>query len=124
MNLRTDIQKLAMWFIPTAIAALIASSWYSGLLKEAILDRDLTPGIFITSMSYIPFALNASVRLVIAIWLFYMVGKTSGNKYLWFLFGLVAQLFAVVIYIGLLIYEQLASNKSLNLTGAKNAPPS
>ena len=124
MELRNDIQKLAIWYIPIAIASIIVSGWYSDIFKEAMVDGEVGISTFMNTVSYIATALHISVRLVVAIWLYYMVSKTSGNKYIWFFFGLVGNLFALVIFIGVAIYENTASNKSLNLTGAENAPPS
>jgi len=124
MDLRTEIQKLAIWYIPIALLSILVSNWYSGMLKEAMFDGDVTPGTLVASLTYLPMALSFSVRLVVAIWLYVIVSKTTGNKYIWFMFGLVANLLALIIYICLVIYENTASNKSSNLTGANDAPSS
>ena len=124
MDLRIEIQKLAIWYIPIALLSILVSSWYGGVLREAYLDGDVSPASVAMTLSNISTALAFSVRLVVAIWLYMMVSKSKGNKYIWFMFGLVANLLALIIFICISIYEQNASNKSSNLTGAENAPSS
>ena len=119
-----EIQKLAIWYIPIALLSILVSSWYGGVLREAYLGSDVSPASVAMSLSYISTGLAFSVRLVVAIWLYVIVSKSKGNKYIWFMFGLVANLLALIIFICISIYEQNASNKSSNLTGAEDAPPS
>ena len=123
MNLRNSIQQLALWYIPVAIASAFISAWYTGFLNEAMNTGEYSMGSFMVLFSAIPMMLKASINLVVAIWLYSLISKSSGNKYIWFLFGLIAHLYAAVIYIGLLIYEQVTSNKALNSDSAKSAEP-
>ncbi len=111
MDLRKDVQKLAIWYIPIALATTIVSMWWSGMLKEEIIDGNLSVGTFSATLSYIGTGLLFSGRLVVAIWLYFMVSKSTGNKYIWFMFGLAASLPALIIFIAIAIYENTASNK-------------
>lgn len=91
--------------------------WSTGLIGEAIDSGEYSIGTFMGFLSFfsiIPMILKTSINLVVAIWLYSVISKSSGNKYIWFLFGLIAHLYAVIIYIGLVIYEQVISSNELN----------
>jgi len=113
INLRSEIEKLAIWYIPVAFITTTIASLYAIDIKQAMITGEILPGAYMALASAFPASLKLAINIVVAIWL-YSQTKASNRKYLWFLFGLIANLIAALIYIAVLIYEQNASNKSLN----------
>ncbi len=102
MNLRKEIEKLIYWYIPVYIIGYFVASVLAVYYK-AIPNSESTLvaiGLIVTYFA------NHLPNFVIAIWL-YNIAKQTNQKYiLWTLFGLVAHLFAVVIFIALNIVEE------------------
>jgi hypothetical protein len=57
------------------------------------------------SFVWFPFFIKLANNLVVAIWLYYVVKRDLGRKWIWAFFGFVAHLFAALFYIGLKLYE-------------------
>lgn len=117
MEIRKEIESLAIWCIPAAVVVALMSALITGYAKDIILDGGATPG---TTLSFIT-ALGMFIKLinnfVVGIWLYLRSKEENGRPILWLLFGVVAHYFAALMYIGLKIYEQQkAHNKSLQAT--------
>ena len=101
MNLRKEIEKLIYWYVPIYIIGHFAASasivFYKAIPSS---EAELTAiGLAITYFS------KNLPSFVIAIWL-YNLAKQSNQKYiLWTLFGLVAHLYAAIIFIVLNVLE-------------------
>ena len=96
MNLRKEIEKLILWYLSAFILAMPI------VFLLTYIANGQTAGFII---AYVIFPINFIVEhlenLVIAFWT-YQIAKQSNQKYIvWTLFGLVAHLFAVVIFIAL-----------------------
>jgi len=114
MEIRKEIESLAIWYIPGFIVAFIASSILSGSAREIIDFGEVTPATEIVLTTSIISLAGLIDNAVVAIWLYIQGKKEKGRPILWFLFGLVAHFYAALIYIGLRIYEeQKAHNKRL-----------
>ena len=101
MNLRKEIEKLIYWYVPVYIIgyflAYVLIVYYKAIPESAAALTAI--GLAMTYFA------NHLPNFVIAIWL-YNVAKQSNQKYiLWTLFGLVAHLFAVVIFVALNVLE-------------------
>ena len=105
MSIRTDIENLAIWYVPvvfiTAGMAQFYSDWsvffpphVAASESFAILSSILRP------------LLAISGSIVCGVWLFFMSRKYGGRPALWLLFGLFGHLFSVVLYVLLYVYEQ------------------
>lgn len=113
MDIRKDIETLAIWYIPVMIIMVIASGLYAGYFKEVISSGPTSIGSTLSFFTLVPALFKLADNIVIAVWLYFMARKEGGRTALWFLFGLVAHLFAAIIYIGLRLYEQQAFNNPL-----------
>ena len=117
MEIRKEIESLALWYIPAFVLTLIFSAIYSGYLKELMDMGEVTTGKSIVFASMVLNFIGNIDNLVLGAWLFMQSKKENGKPILWFFFGLVAHFYAAIIYIGLKIYEnQKAYNKSLQPT--------
>ena len=95
MNLRKEIEKLIYWYVPIYFLGKIVGSIFLTYYR-AIPDSDTELTAIGLAMTY--FANNLP-GVIIAIWL-YNLSKRSNQKYiLWALFGLVAHLYAAIIFI-------------------------
>lgn len=112
MNIRREIETLALWYIPVFLAATIASAIGSGLVRDAMADGTLTMGTIVSLIGWVPALLALAPRFVVAAWLFGIARREGGRSLLWLLFGLVGHLFAAVIYLALKIYEQRAGEQT------------
>ncbi|MFT5662589.1 MAG: hypothetical protein ACI9TV_003246 [Sulfurimonas sp.] len=95
MNLRKEIEKLIYWYVPTYIIAITLGYYLVAFIKT------IPDSAHIIAYIYLPltYFINNLHKIVIAVWL-YNIAKQSNQKYiLWALFGLVAHLYAVVIFI-------------------------
>ena len=101
MNLRKEIEKLIFWYL---IALIIAMP--IGYILTLI-AKGQTAGFIIAYVVFpISFIMSHLENLVVAFWIS-QIAKQSNQRYiLWTLFGLVAHLFAVVIFIALNIVEE------------------
>ena len=109
--MRKEIETSARWYIPVYIITLAISVFGSFFLGDMIIKKDIPgPGsIYFMLLSTLTKYLD---NLVIAIWLYFQLKNDSGRKWIWLFFGLVAHLYAAVLYLGLKIYEQ--RNKTFN----------
>jgi len=101
MNLRKEIEKLILWYIFALMLAIPMGYMLTYIAKGQ------TAG-FIIAYIVVPisFLVKHLENFVIAFWI-YQIAQKSNQKYiLWTFFGLVAHLFAVVIFIGLNVLEQ------------------
>jgi len=118
MNLRKEIETLIYWYVPVYILGRIVGSVFLTYYK-AIPDSDMELTAIGLAMTY--FANNLP-SVVIAIWL-YNISKRSNQKYiLWALFGLVAHLYAAVIFIILNFLEGRFNIDKENLENALVKP--
>ena len=117
MEIRKEIESLALWYIPAFVIMLIFSSIYSGYLSELMDMGKVKTGTSVLFASMVLQFIGNIDNLVLGFWLFMQAKKENGRPILWFFFGIVAHFYAAIIYIGLKIYEnQKAYNKSLQPT--------
>ena len=115
MNLRKEIEKLIYWYVPIYIIGRIVGSVFITYYK-AIPNSEMELTAIGLAMTY--FANNLP-SVVIAIWL-YNISKQTNQKYiLWALFGLVAHLYAAVIFI---IINYLEGRFDIGKENLKNVP--
>lgn len=101
MNLRKEIEKLIYWYVPIYIIGYFLA-YALVVYYKAIPESAVALTAIGLAMTY--FA-NHLPNFVIAIWL-YNIAKQNSQKYIiWALFGLVAHLFAAVIFIVLNVLE-------------------
>ena len=113
MDIRKEIETLASWYIPAVIITGIATSIYTGYFKEVFSSNATNMGSTLSFLSATLTLIRLPDDIVVAVWLYSSVGKEGGRSTLWFIFGLVANLFAAIIYIVLRMYEQQAFNNRL-----------
>ncbi len=107
MNLRKEIEKLIYWYVPAIIVALVLGF----IIAAHIKSTNDTSSMAVWTYSSINILINYLHHIVVAVWL-YILSKKLDQKYiLWALFGLVAHLFAVVIFIVIYVYEKSNCNK-------------
>jgi len=111
MDLRKEIEKLAIWYIPVSIAMILATSAYSSYFRHIASGEGATVGSTIAFFAGIPALIQMADNIVVGIWLFFLARREGARPMLWLLFGLFAHLFAAVIYIALRLYEAQAFNK-------------
>lgn len=122
MDLRKDIESLAIWYIPVVILLYVIFGAYAGYLKE-FLDHGVSSiGTTISMITLLPASINLADNVVVAIWLYLMTRREQGRSILWFMLGMVANLFAAIMYICLCIYEEKAFNKQRNADSGADAP--
>jgi len=102
MNLRKEIEILIYWYIPAIMISYFLGTAVTAQAKQI---NGVTPllswGILITSV-----LLNHIHSIVVAIWLYFLAKKMNQRNILWALFGLVAHIFAVALFIALSVYEE------------------
>ena len=126
MEIRKEIETLAIWYIPALIIMAAASALYSGYAEELMRDgfESISTGSKLMLLSLSGYIINSIDNVVVAIWLTVQCKKENGRALLWFLFGFVASFYAALIYIGLKIYEEVkAYNKSLKEADALTHAP-
>ena len=106
MNLRKDIESLAYCYIPTVLIMSLATFFYSFEIKNLFSDINQLTSSTVVFMSIINQLIACIDNIVVAIWLFIMSKRKNEKPILWFLFGLVAHLFAALIFLALKIYEK------------------
>ena len=117
MELRKEIESLALWYIPAFVFVALASSLYSGYVRALMEMGEATPGTTLSLISALGMSINLVDNLVVGVWLYVRGRKEGGRAILWLLFGVVAHFYAALLYLGLKIYEQQkANNKSLQPT--------
>lgn len=102
MNMRKEIERLIYWYV----LAVIVASAVGFTLSSYIRTTNDTSSITVWSYTSINMLINYLHHIVVAIWLFVISKKLNQKYVLWSLFGLVAHLFAVVIFLVLYIYEK------------------
>lgn len=102
MDLRKEIERLIYWYVPTIIVALVLGFVLSSYIKST----NDTSSIVVWGYSSINILINYLHHIVVAVWLYTLSKKLNQKYVLWALFGLVAQLFAAVIFIVLYVYEK------------------
>ena len=101
MNFRKEIERLIYWYIPSIIVSLVVGYILSVYIKSTNDSSSIAAWSYISSNILI----NHLHNIIVAIWL-YVISKRLNQKYiLWSLFGLVAHVFAVVIFLILYFYE-------------------
>ncbi len=102
MNMRKEIERLIYWYVPSIIVALVAGYVLSAYIKST----NDSSSIVIWSYMSVNILITHLHHIVVAIWLF-VVSKQLNQKYiLWSLFGLIAHLFALGIFLVLYVYEK------------------
>ncbi|MDD2781563.1 hypothetical protein [Sulfuricurvum sp.] len=102
MNMRKEIERLIYWYAPAIIVALLIDYILTSYIKAS---HDLSSIILWSSIG-ISIVFSHLHHVVVAIWL-YVISKQLNQKYiLWSFFGLVAHLFAAVIFLVLYVYEK------------------
>lgn len=112
MELRKEIESLAIWYIPVVVLMSIVAAAYTGFLKEMLSADGLTMGTQVALITMGPKLIQFATNIVVGIWLYRLAKKEGGRQSLWLLFGLVVNLGAALIYIGLRIYEQRDGTQS------------
>ena len=112
MNLRKEIETLAMWYIPAVLFVVIATAIMTGYFQDMVRSQHASLGTWISFYSLLQGLIQLVDNLVVGIWLFLRSKSENGNRFLWLLFGLAAHLFAAVIYLALRIYEQRTASKN------------
>ncbi|MBD3820698.1 MAG: hypothetical protein IE914_00325 [Thiotrichales bacterium] len=107
MDLRQKIEQLALWYL----AALCLTPVLTALMPLAF---NVHSKAMLIAGTPVYFSVIAGLlkSFVCAIWL-YSIAKhdDTGRTWIWFVLGFTTDLFAVVIYIGLKLYE-LQSQKA------------
>ena len=117
MELRKQVESLALWYIPAFIIMGLLSSVTSGLLEQLFKDGIISPSTTVPFFYAIGSFVSNIDNLVVGVWLLAQSKKENSKPILWFLFGVVAHFYAAIIYIGLKIYEnQMAYNQGLQST--------
>lgn len=117
MELRKEVESLALWYIPAFVVVALASSLYSGYVKDLMELGEASPGVTLSLLSALGMFINLVDNVVVGVWLYVRGRKDGGRAILWLLFGAVAHFYAALLYLGLKIYEQQkAYNKSLQPT--------
>ena len=116
--MRNEIEKLAIWYIPAFLIATLAASAMSDILPHLLESGSLGVGKTISFVFFVANAIQYIDNLVVAIWLYIQLKNQNGKKWAWLLFGAIAHLFAVIIFVVLMLYEnQNASNKAIKTDG-------
>ncbi|WAK04069.1 hypothetical protein [Methylobacter sp. YRD-M1] len=113
IDIRKEIETLAIWYIPVCIMSVIVSGLYTGYFKEALSIGSTASWSTIHFLLTVPAIIKFADNIVVGVWLYFLVEKEGGRTGLWFVFGLAAHLFAVLIYVVLRVYEQQAFNNPL-----------
>jgi hypothetical protein len=110
MEIRREIESLALWYIPVFIAVTIITTFLTGYANSLVETGQATPAKYFAQISILSTFLNFIDNFVVGIWL-YIRGKGEGGRaVLWLIFGIAAHFFAALMYIGIKIYEQQISN--------------
>jgi membrane-bound metal-dependent hydrolase YbcI (DUF457 family) len=107
MNLRKEIEKLIYWYVPTYIFTITVG------VVLAQYAKNIEDPTWLVSYIIVPIGMIASSidNIVIAIWLYFLAKQLNQKNILWSLFGLVAHIFAVVLFIALYVYEKIYSTE-------------
>ena len=103
MNLRKEIEKLIYWYVPAYIFTITI-----GIILTQY-AKNIEDPTWLVSYIIIPMGMIASSidNIVIAIWLYSLAKELNQKNILWALFGLVAHIFAVILFIALYVYEKV-----------------
>lgn len=124
MELRKEIESLALWYIPVFVIVSIFSAFYSGYVKDLIELGQATPGMTFSLLAVVSSFIGLIDNIVVGIWLYIRGKNDDGKAILWLFFGVVAHFYAALIYIGLKIYEQQkAYNNSLKAGTPESGAP-
>ena len=107
MNLRKEIEKLIYWYMPAYIFTITVG------VVLAQYAKNIEDPTWLVSYIVVPIGIIASSidNIVIAIWLYSLAKQLNQKNVLWALFGLVAHIFAVAIFIALYVYEKVYLNE-------------
>jgi len=109
MELRKEIESLALWYIPAFFVMLMVSAIFTGYFKQLIEYGSVSVGTPIALVQILGQFISNIDNFVVGIWLYLQSKKEGGRTLLWFLFGMVAHFFAAVLYIGLKILDNQQS---------------
>ena len=114
MDIRKEIETLAIWYIPAFLITVLLSAAAAGYFKAFFMNLKVTSFTKFSFVTYISLFIGLTDNLVVAVWLYFQNKKECGKKVLWMIFGLFAHLPAAIIYIGLKVLEDMrASNQPL-----------
>ncbi|AFV98345.1 hypothetical protein [Sulfuricurvum sp. RIFCSPLOWO2_12_FULL_43_24] len=113
MNMRKEIERLMYWYVPSIIVALLIEYILTGYIRAS---HDLS-SIMLWSSIVINIVISHLHHIVVAIWLFIISKQLNQKNILWSLFGLVAHLFAAVIFLVLYVYEKNEMDSRSTLKG-------
>ena len=107
MNLRKEIEKLIYWYIPAYIFTVTVG------VTVASYAKNIEDPTWMISYLVIPMGILAKSidNIVIAIWLYSLAKQLNQKNILWALFGLIAHIFAVALFITLYVYEKVYVNE-------------
>ncbi|WP_324171940.1 hypothetical protein [Sulfurimonas sp.] len=111
MNLRKEIEKLIYWYIPAIMITYFLGTAVTAQVKQI---NGATP-LLTWGILAISLLLNHVHSIVVAIWLYFLAKKMNQRNILWALFGLVAHIFAVALFIALYVYEETNPNEDNNI---------
>lgn len=103
MNLRKEIEKLIYWYLPAYIFTITVG------VVLAQHSKHIEDPTWIVSYIVVPMGILAGSvdNIVIAIWLYFLAKQLNQKNILWAIFGLVAHIFAVAVFIALYVYEKV-----------------
>jgi hypothetical protein len=103
MKIRKKIEVLLFWYVPAYIVAGLAAFVFASYAKQVV-----DPSWIFT---YIVIPLGLIMKhldnVIIAIWLYFFAKQLHQKQILWALFGLLANVFAVILFLGLYFYEKM-----------------
>lgn len=125
MDLRKDIESLAIWFVLATIIMFVANLF---LTKGDVQNIELLkfPLSKLTLMELMAtFGLLSSLidNIAVGAWLFQRAKSCGYKKWLWAAFGLAGSLVGGALFLLARAYETWPSNKYSQQDGAKDAPP-
>jgi hypothetical protein len=124
MELRKEIESLAVWFIvASAIAlALNLSATVSGTSNlENMFNALSSPSAFVAFFSAFGLFIKLIDNLAVSMWLFRRTSLCGYNRWLWAIFGLAGSLVGGALYLLIRVHESKSSNKALNSPSAGTA---
>ncbi len=116
MNLRKEVEKLIYWYIPAIMITYFLGTVVTAQVKQI---NGITPllswGLLATAL-----LLNHIHSIVVSIWLYFLAKKMDQRNVLWALFGLVAHIFAAVLFVALYVYEETNPSEDKKIKAKRN----
>ena len=114
-DLQQDIERLAIWWIPALLITIALGSYSEYHLNQSFQGNDYSPAELISQLGFANLFLDRLLsnldHLVIAIWLIHTTKlRLIGTPWIWGTLGIVAGLFAAILYVGLRIYAKYESS--------------